>query len=159
HQVKEKQVPLAAMHQERDRPEVLLEETLEIVEDGGLVAAVVDGRRPGTIRSQRLLQLGEEPRIAAEVGRGGRAEESTQKETWEPPRRPWRVTHRHASSHRPLTMLCGDLPQQLRLDCPRRVDPSPQRVVPVLEELEDSMLSRVFAGHHRRPGHRTQWRK
>ena len=80
HQVEHEQVPLAAVHQEPDGLEVVVEEVGQLGEHLGLIAAVVDRRRPGPIRPDRLLQLGEDRRVAGEVGGVGRAEEVPQVE-------------------------------------------------------------------------------
>ena len=54
HQVENEQVPVAPVHQELDGLEVLVQEVVKVGEHGGLVAAVVDGRRPGSIRADHL---------------------------------------------------------------------------------------------------------
>ena len=72
---------------------------------------------------------------------------------------PGRVAHRHAAGHGLLAVPAGDLPDQLGLDRPRRVDPPLERVMRVFEELEDPMLSRVLAGHDAGPGHRAERRE
>ena len=86
HQVEQEQVPVAAVHQEPDGLEVLVEEPGQLGERLGLAAAVMDGRGPGAIRSDGPLELGEERGIAGEVGRIGRAEEVAEEE----PRAPGR---------------------------------------------------------------------
>ena len=97
HQVVQEQVPVAAVHEEPDGLEVLVEEAGQLGERLGLAAAVMDGGGPGAIRSDGPFELGEEGGIAGEVRGVGRAEEVAEEE---PGCRPRRVAERHSAGDR-----------------------------------------------------------
>ena len=80
HQVEDQQIPIAPVHQELDRPEVLVQERGQVVDDRGLVAPVVDGRGPGPIRTDNLFQLGVNGGVGGEIGRPLGAEKVAQVE-------------------------------------------------------------------------------
>jgi len=61
HQVIDEQVPRAALHEELDRPEVVIEEVGQRPQGVGLVAAVVDDRVPRPVRPAEVgLQRAQE---------------------------------------------------------------------------------------------------
>ena len=116
----------------------------------------MDGRGPGAVRPDDALQLGEKRRVGGEVGRLLGAEEIAEVEAGKSLGRARGIAHRHAAGHRLLAVAARDLPDQLGPDRPRRIDAGLERVVPVLQELEDSVLAGVLPRHHARPGHRTE---
>ena len=86
----------------------------------------------------------------------GRAQEVSQ---IEPRRRPGGIAHGNSPRDARLAEPSGDLPDQLGLDRPRRVDPPVQGVVSVLQELEDAVLARVLPRHDPGPCDRAERRE